>query len=1347
MKPRWRTPAAAGLLTLTVLSGRMLTLTTPASAAPEILPAQSQDQLGLPVFTGGDPVPDEPVSYDPRRMMRAIYDKEKGGDSYWIDRMLARKGDDPAGPWLMSRGRAAFMKEHDPAVIGFGGSLAYWESIDNRDAYAVDLGTALRENVAERLQMPSHWEGVYTGDGLSVVVRKFITHENVLVTTLEITNTGAAQRSVPVTVTSPYAKTADGDRELTGVVTAKNRLTTIFPRLSGDGLKVDGAALKGTLTIAPGKTVRTKVQLGLVTEELPGSREEYDGYKGRSPEKALTRQLKDYNAWWADNVPYMDVPDENIKKFVYYRWWLMRFNFLDADIPGNDFQFPTSVEGALGYNNAIVLTVPMFIQDLKYLRDPIYSYGPWVSAGEVSKNSKYTDNPGDPENWSNSYTQYISASALESYRLHGGQPGILRNLARYAEKDVYGQLNAYDSNKNGVIEYDWEAMTGNDADAVSFHYYGGANERAEGAYVYANAMAAAKAYELIGDSAKAAEMRGVADKVKNGVLTLLWDDKDKVFKHRDLRTGNLIPWKESNNYIPFATGLVPADEPKYREALRLWTDPAEYPIFPFYTANQKDKAEAAAQGKPGSNNFSQINSTRDFSLFSKALHEYSSPYITPEMYKQLLYWNAWAQFVGGDTRWPDANEFWANWNPQTKSIDYRSWIHHTILGSSNWTVIEDVMGLRPRDDAKVELWPVDIGWDHFTVNDIDYRGHDLTIVWDKPDGDVKYRGVPEGYSIFIDGKRKVTLAGLAHAVWDPATGRVEGGQVLHSEAAHQLKAPTEVKLKGDRIEDLFAKAGVSLDGDAPNLVRSATASYGDPAGAVDGFTINEPYWGSKGSGKASDWLEVDLGSARPVDDVRLYFSNDRKPGGYSEPALYTIQYLDGSEWKDVPGQAKSPVYPRANLNEVRFPSISTAKLRVVVTHRPGYATGLKEVQAFSSGGRAPSAENRAPYALVVRDESVNRPGQVRLNAVVKDDGLPSGQLTAAWDLVDGPGEAFFSDPSGATGTTVSFTKAGTYRVRLTAADGALTTRTTVTVTATEQAEDVNIAANATPTASYTSPWEKVSAVNDGIDPPRSNDAVNPRWGTWPQQGTQWVQLEWPAPVKVNKSDVYFFDDGGGVRVPASWKIQYWDGAAFKDIQADYPVAADKYNTVSFDPVTTTRLRVVLESGQGSVGLLEWKTYAVRPDGVRPVHVPTLVNTLPELPASVETTYADGGRGTAKVTWQPVTLDQVKTGGSSFTVAGLAEGVRDAVHATVYVRTTDAVTVTSIAEESVTTRAGTAPSLPGTVVATYNDGSKDSRVKVTWDAVDPARYAAPGTFTVTGHVAGSTVEAKAVVTVT
>ena len=59
-------------------------------------------------------------------------------------------------------------------------------------------------------------------------------------------------------------------------------------------------------------------------------------------------------------------------------------------------------------------------------------------------------------------------------------------------------------------------------------------------------------------------------------------------------------------------------------------------------------------------------------------------------------------------------------------------------------------------------------------------------------------------------------------------------------------------------------------------------------------------------------------------------------------------------------------------------------------------------------------------------------------------------------------------------------------------------------------------------------------------------------------------------------------------------------------------------------------------------------------------------------------------------------------------------------------------VESVADVAVTTRQGTAPALPATVEAGMGDGSTE-QVAVEWDDVDPASYAAPGTFTVTGTV--------------
>lgn len=69
-----------------------------------------------------------------------------------------------------------------------------------------------------------------------------------------------------------------------------------------------------------------------------------------------------------------------------------------------------------------------------------------------------------------------------------------------------------------------------------------------------------------------------------------------------------------------------------------------------------------------------------------------------------------------------------------------------------------------------------------------------------------------------------------------------------------------------------------------------------------------------------------------------------------------------------------------------------------------------------------------------------------LRGVASDDGLPNppASLTPTWSLVTGPGTATFANPAAAS-TTVTFSRRGTYVLRLQANDGALTASDTVSI--------------------------------------------------------------------------------------------------------------------------------------------------------------------------------------------------------------------------------------------------------------------------------------------------------------
>jgi len=147
--------------------------------------------------------------------------------------------------------------------------------------------------------------------------------------------------------------------------------------------------------------------------------------------------------------------------------------------------------------------------------------------------------------------------------------------------------------------------------------------------------------------------------------------------------------------------------------------------------------------------------------------------------------------------------------------------------------------------------------------------------------------------------------------------------------------------------------------------------------------------------------------------------------------------------------------------------------------------------------------------------------------------------------------------------------------------------------ATAAASAVNLALVAETSTSYVSGHETITALNDGRDPADSNDKSHGAYGNWPRSGTQWVQYEWSQPISTNKIDVYWFDDGRGVRLPKACRLKYWDGSNYDSVEnpSGPGLAANKYNTTTFTEVSTTKLRLELDSnGTASTGLLEWKVY-------------------------------------------------------------------------------------------------------------------------------------------------------------
>ncbi|WP_260837466.1 discoidin domain-containing protein [Microbacterium sp. SLBN-146] len=1380
------------------------------------------------------------VDWTADSMHDAIFEKDlaAGGTDYYLDRILGVTGT-ANNAVLQTRGRSLYMRGGSTwGVMGFAGSAFAGGPNNLGSFYSVVVpGQTVSEVGAQRFNAPSHATSRYTIGSTGVVadMRKFITYDNVAVTTIAFQNPGSAAQTFTVRASSPLATGAgDGADELIGSRTitsgSNNGLndtawSQIDIALKAPGFTRSGSNLDREITVPAGETVELSVVGALYSDGMPDGAEELQTYAGLTPAEAFRTGVTDFNRRWAQDIPYIDVPDPAIEKAIVYRWWGERYNSLDTNESGYVYQYPTTIEGVNLYQNSVVLTQPMHLQDTKWIRNPYLAYGQILNVGELSGSSAFLDSPGHTS-WNNHYSQYLGTAGLEAYNVYGGGPEIAERFASYFEGDGVGQLEHYDGNDDKLIAYDTNYMPGNDSDAITFGYprvnasAPGARtiERPESAYVWGAFDAAAKLYEQAGaDEAKVAEMQTAADEIQTAVLDRLWSEEMRMFlagtshgaqaaassgsgtNPLSAAERDLIPAKESNLYDIYSEGLIPKEDAEtYVDGFRFLRYGDNFPIFPFYTANQYDRAKF---GIGGSNNFSNINFTVQYRAVRAALRDYDpeQKYITPEYAAKLLDWMAWSIYPNGDARVANQSEYYSNWNPTTKTFN-RNNPNHVMLGNMNYIYVEDMGGMRPRADDKIELWPIDLGYDNFMVNNLRYHGKDLTIVWDR---DGSEYGLGAGYSLFIDGERKATANGLGRFVYDPASNAIvesdEGLDVaIVSDEGADVPAAVDTPIGDERVVSYLKTAGIDLEEDAANLATgaelssSATQQGARPTpwrnfhtpgwgsgqmnfapGAIaeterpvsldavtDGTTVNEPYWGNYGTEGNSGYVDLDFGSPQSFDNVKVWFVSDRQAGGYREPQGYSIQVQnEAGEWVTVPDAFKAPKIPGPKFNEALFETVTASKVRVAFTNTPSFWTAISEIQVFDSGREVPEVVNDAPVVTARADRSSDGNVSTTLIGTVEDDGIPeSGTLSYGWSTVSAPEGAgvIFSD-AGALRTTVTGTVAGDYVFRLEATDGELTTSRDVEVELVEKATSAEYGAIAAISSSGVASWENQNRVNEATTPASSSPGAGNGWGTWGQtlNGTSeanaaWLRYTWQSPVRVSSTEIYWYDDNGGTRMPRSdgYVIEYSnDGTSWTPVTlaggSTYAAALTRnaYNRLEFEPVEASQLRIRitgLQGNPGGTGVLRWRVNGETVESVdAPVVIRTVVGEIPELPAELDVVFASGTRGSVPFTWQAITADQVdETNVEPFVVYGTNTAYGLIAQAQIYVRPENSqggISIQGAQQFEQTVEVGEQPWLPERVAVSYNDGSRDNRaIGVDWN-FDESVVNTPGVYTIVGDL--------------
>ncbi len=140
----------------------------------------------------------------------------------------------------------------------------------------------------------------------------------------------------------------------------------------------------------------------------------------------------------------------------------------------------------------------------------------------------------------------------------------------------------------------------------------------------------------------------------------------------------------------------------------------------------------------------------------------------------------------------------------------------------------------------------------------------------------------------------------------------------------------------------------------------------------------------------------------------------------------------------------------------------------------------------------------------------------------------------------------------------------------------------------------NLAREAKASASYTSRFDTIGELNDGKI--EMNGGRN-RWTSYESPNeNDWVQLDFAMPQTVERLVFCLWADGGGVRIPKRFSVQYWKNGAWHDVEEVRRDPAQPTllipNEMIIKPVQTDKLRATfVHNLPGKTGLTEWMVFA------------------------------------------------------------------------------------------------------------------------------------------------------------
>jgi len=472
----------------------------------------------------------------------------------------------------------------------------------------------------------------------------------------------------------------------------------------------------------------------------PDSYHHYFTEFARQEQEFLNDHPADQWPWAEKNIPWLDVPDSEMQRIYYFRWFSFQKHVRHTPDGYIIDEFLPDVSWA-GKFNSIDCAAEDHLKEARWLRDRQFA----------EDDARFWFSPdGEPRRYS-----FAAADSVYAVYLANGDQGLATGLLP-ALVNNYEAWEKTHQDPNGLF---WQI---DDRDGMEDSIGGSGYRPTINSYMYGDAVAIAKIASLNGDDSVSRQYEKKASDLRALIDQRLWNPHDQFYE--TVPRGSDTTWvgvRELVGYVPWYYHVPSADD---AVAWKQLTDARGFAgRYGPTTAERRSprfRFEFPHECLWNGPSWPFATTQTLVALANLLDSDVSQSVIGPAEYREILDEYVRSQHI----RAPDGETI--PWIDEDLDPDTGQWIARAILEAKHQPppnrgryynhsgfadlIITGLIGVRPGQGDQLTIHPlVSNQWQWFALDGLPYHGHLLTVYYDKT-GTRYHRGT--GFHVLYDGK-------------------------------------------------------------------------------------------------------------------------------------------------------------------------------------------------------------------------------------------------------------------------------------------------------------------------------------------------------------------------------------------------------------------------------------------------------------------------------------------------------------------------------------------------------------------------------------------------------------------